>query len=115
MLVLSMSFLRLCLRASQTDETPFGKFVHAAVQNFGFVTSEWFAFGKQLTEVFACNDELLYLFLDRHDTFLPVRGTPGEIIWMRLKSGCLFASPRIFQFLPEACHRLSRRCSHQFE
>jgi hypothetical protein len=69
-----MSFLGLCLRANHTDETPFGEFIHATVQDFGFMTTEWFAFRKQPREVFTCNDEFLYLFLDRHGAFLPVRG-----------------------------------------
>jgi hypothetical protein len=50
---------------------PFGEFVHAAVHNFGFVTTERLAFGEQLTETFTSNDELLYLFLDLHHAFLP--------------------------------------------
>lgn len=77
-----MSFLGICLWAIQI-----GEFVHTAVQNFGFVTIEGFAFGKQPAELFTCIDELLYFFLDWQDAFLPVKGTRGEIISMRLKSG----------------------------
>jgi hypothetical protein len=43
-LVFAMSFLGLRLRASQRDETPFGEFVHATVQDLGFMKTEWFAF-----------------------------------------------------------------------
>lgn len=43
-LVFGMSFLGLCLRANHTDETPFGEFIHATVQDLGFMTTEWFAF-----------------------------------------------------------------------
>jgi len=61
---------------------PFGELVQAAVHNFGFVTIERFAFGKQSIEPFACNDEFLYLFLDRHGAFLPVMGTHSDHLWM---------------------------------
>jgi len=95
----------MCLWPTRTGKSPFrGELVHAAVQNLGFMTTERFAFGKQPTEALTCNDELLYFFLDRHDAFLAVRETHGENISIRLKSGGLFASPRVFQFLPESCH-----------
>ena len=52
-------------------DAPFGELVDAAVQDFGFVTREVFPSGQEPMELFACNDELLDLFLDRHDRLSP--------------------------------------------
>ena len=60
----------------------FCEFGHTAVQNFGFVTTEGFAYGKQPTELFTCIDELLYFFLDGQNVFLSVGGSRGVIVWM---------------------------------
>lgn len=94
---------------------PFGEFVHAAVHNFGFVTTERLAFGEQLTETFTSNDELLYLFLNLHDAFPPSEVWVMRICSMGLNSGSFCALPRLFQFLLDVNYRVSRSCSSRFE
>ena len=100
---------------TRIGDTPLGEFVHAAVHNFGFVATERLAFGEQLTETFTSNDELLYLFLNVHDAFLPSEVCVMRIFSMRLNSGSLFALPRVFQFFLDAIYRVSRSCSSRFE
>ena len=59
-------------------DTPFGELVNAAVQDFCFVTREVFPSGKEPMELFACDDELLDLFLNRHNRLSPSQGVSGK-------------------------------------
>jgi hypothetical protein len=70
-------FVRIFLVVGRMRDSPLGELVDAAVQDFGFVTREVFPFGQEPMELFACNDELLDLFLDQHDRLSPFQGITG--------------------------------------
>jgi hypothetical protein len=59
-------------------DAPFGELLDAAVQDFGFMTREVFPSGQEPMEFFACNDELLDLFLDRHNRLSLFQGVSGK-------------------------------------